>query len=89
MSFQWIRQNFACPKLTMNVPVVYMGRYEVVLRGGGLSITRDIIGGGGDFFLALKGTSLARFFEIFRAPPPKMPEVMDSPPSKPLSTSPI
>ncbi len=48
-----------------SVPVVYMG---LVLSGfdGGLSITRNILGGGG----------------------PKMPLVMDSPPSKPLRTAP-
>jgi hypothetical protein len=34
-----------CSRNEDNVPVVYMGRYEVVLRGG-LSITRGILGGG-------------------------------------------
>ncbi len=51
-----------------------MGRYEVVLRG--------------DFFAALvpfKGPKKSRFLEPH---PPKMPRVMDSPPSKPLRTAP-
>jgi hypothetical protein len=49
--------------ITINVPVVYMGRYKVGLRGG-LSITRGILGVGRgpknlDFFGPLNGTSVA------------------------------
>jgi hypothetical protein len=48
--------------LTINVPVVYMGRYEVVLRGA-IHNEGHFLGGGGpknrDFFGPLNGTSAA------------------------------